>query len=459
MTIDFYVKKCPNILLGISPYVIKPNKTLYILFVGIRNDYYRKLKLNYLPKYNEIFDIKNQNGNYFPIQFSPSDKPLVYLFWHKDNLNNKICEMFYDIKKDEWKLHKIREDRDVDVKTGKYFGNDFRIAELTWNNYSNPLTYENLKLSENELLQEKYFQEDDTELYKPLRSYHSFIKSELFETFKESEYVIDIGSGKGQDMFRYAKYGIKNVLFIDKDKDALSELLNRKYVFAKSKDKTNMKIYIQNMDINSKWYENVKQLENNDILSKNMKGKIPIIICNFAIHYFMNSKLSITNLINFVKYYLMKGGKFIFTAFNGDIIYDLLKKNNGVWNSYTSENILKYSIKSNYNTKNFTGINQQISVKLPFSKDEYYVEWLVNTDYLINEFKKTTQHSVIKKDIESKNNEQFNLKNNKLQINECNSFDIYLDKFKKQNKKVYDKLDDNDKFYTSLHKLCIFIKR
>ena len=82
-------------------------------------------------------------------------------------------------------------------------------------------------------------------------------------------------------------------------------------------------------------------------------------------------------------------------------------------------------------------IGQKIDVLLPFSNDNYYTEYLVNIDYIADAFK---EHNII--------------------LESDQSFSEYLDVFKKENKKVYDLLDNNDKKYVSLyHYYCLYKRK
>ena len=73
-----------------------------------------------------------------------------------------------------------------------------------------------------------YFQEHDNHLQKASRNYNSFVKSELFKKFKNTQWVMDLASGKGQDLFRYSTSKMKNVIFLEIDKMALGELAKTK---------------------------------------------------------------------------------------------------------------------------------------------------------------------------------------------------------------------------------------
>ena len=97
-------------------------------------------------------NLSNINRNYIPIKFTPTYVPLSIISEEKINkfkmksLKNtsltKIVELIWN--KDKWKLLKIRDDRQIDVNTGNYFGNDHRIAEITWHSIFWPLKLEHL---------------------------------------------------------------------------------------------------------------------------------------------------------------------------------------------------------------------------------------------------------------------------------------------------------------------------
>ena len=73
---------------------------------------------------------------------------------------------------------------------------------------------------------------------KASRSYNSFVKSEIFNRFRGTEWVMDLASGKGQDFFRYSSNNMKNIVFLEIDK--------------KFKDKnisdSSVKMYLRNLE-------------------------------------------------------------------------------------------------------------------------------------------------------------------------------------------------------------------
>jgi hypothetical protein len=442
-TIDFLVRECPKFLLGIEPHVNKPGKVLYLLFNGIDSEMLRRINLDPIHRYKELFPSINLKKDYSPIQFSPSSKPYAYLFWHeRKDLNQKIVELHYTPSTDKWRLHKIRDDKTLDAENGVAFGNDYRIAELVWQNYFNPITMTDLKMSKEEGLKNVYFKQYDTSIYKAMRNYNSYVKEKLFTPYEKSGWSIDLGAGKGQDLFRYIRAGINNVLFVDIDSMALNELINRKYSFAnpRSQQSRHSNEYI-NQSINI----NILEADLNDDFKVNLekiKAKgipipgegVPVIVCNFAIHYFVGTDAMRKNFISLIDSLLAPKGRFIFTTFDGEKIFQLLEET-GSWDQ-KEEGKLKYSLKKDYHSSDFTGNNQKIKVLQPFSEDTYYTEYLVNHTLLEKEFKKFGMQQEI-----------------------FESFDIYQEDFKKHNPGVYDKLSDLDKTYSSLYTINSYYKK
>ena len=64
--------------------------------------------------------------------------------------------------------------------------------------------------------------------------------------------------------------------------------------------------------------------------------------------------------------------------------FNLLNESNQ-WDLYEND-YLKYSIKKLYTTNKFMNTGQKIDVLLPFSKQTYYTEYLMNLEYITNVF-------------------------------------------------------------------------
>ncbi len=364
-TIDFLVKNAPK------SYSVK-----YLLFVGIRPDVQKALGLTLCDDYNLIFP-NYPLTNYFPIQFSPCDRPEIFLFDSDvEDLDGKIVEMVYTTK---WEVVKIRDDRQLDLESGSYFGNDFKSAELTWVNYIDPFPIEELW---NGTIMNDYFVVEKAGIYVAQIKVISYMKNKrILSDLHNANYVVDVACGKGQDLKRYYNAHVKHLLAIDQDRSALSEFIRRKYEFIKQGDYSTM-INIMVANINDvDFVEKIRKIYPN---------KVNGIVCNLAIHYFKNVNI----FINIVDEILDIGGIVIITCMVGKSIHDLFMSNGVKFGKSfdlfeKSKNVqtLKYSLKRLYQDDVIQDSNQQIGVLLPFSDGKYYDEYLVNQDYLINSFK------------------------------------------------------------------------
>lgn len=384
LTVDFLIKKCPQKLLNIKPY-IQNNNTLYLLFCGISKQVYQKLNMDVIKHYSDVFPTINYKHppNYFPVQFQPSDTNYAYLFWSDNaDLDNEIGEFKITNWKNnkpykyKWELMRIREDRKVEVERGNYFGNNYKVAEFIWMSYQNPLIIEDEKL-------ERYFQQHESKTHEASRSFNSYVKASILDQFKDVPYVMDLASGKGQDLFRYGKVRTKNLLCVERDLTALQELIKRKHDYSKLKDNGKMYIMSQQLDLTAPYKDNIAQLINSNIQLPN--NGFDLIVCNFALHYLIGTYANVINIGKFINHYLKPGGRFIFTAFDGKKVLNLLEENKGEWKSSTPN---KFHIKKKYTQTTIQPIGQKIDVLLPFSNDQYYTEYLVNIDYLSREYAK-----------------------------------------------------------------------
>lgn len=427
LSIDFLIKECPAGLLGKFPYTSKPNKRLYWLMSGISHDMFIQLHKKLPAGYSELFsafslpevtakaydkrggpqhdkrgdrngkysrDGVNRNGkhrggretkivnsNYFPINFSPSDDPLSYLFWASTDdlqqdtegeLDGRIGEFVYI--DNEWHLLRIRYDRDVDLESGKYYGNNYAVAELTWESIRNPLNYDDLY---NYDAARGYFQEEKHSIYKAQTGYNSHVKTNLIYRYsKNARWLIDLAGGRGADIGRYSDAKVNHVTIVDVDRDALTELVARKVRYRKElMDLTT--IHSDLNDINTT-VDKLKTLQKNIALPETAD----IIVCNFAIHYMIDT---IESFAKGIAELVKKGGYFIYTCLDGEKVHNMLHADQILQGeSWIAEEkgYNKYQIQRKYKSDELTEKGQIIAVKLPFSRGELYDEQLVNIAYV-----------------------------------------------------------------------------
>lgn len=360
------------------------NSNNYILMVGITDKMFKQFGIKLQNNYSEL--IKSlpfkTNNEYFPIPFYNSIAE-VYTFNSKLDIHGHIVELSYIIDKKEWKFHRIRTDRDIELKTGKYFGNNYKIAELTLMSILNPLLLKDM-ISPKFLLSDSYFQKDNSE-YKNVRKFNNYVKKMLISKF--SGPMIDLASGRGGDLNKYVNI-TENLLMIEIDKNAIEELINRKYnILTKSDIGLNLSVLC--LDLNTNYKKNIETVESLSY-NKFIKNKVPTIFCHFAFHYFVSNSDMANNIISFISHFLQTNGSFIITIFDGSKVFNLLNQNNGKWKEDKYYIKFSKSVKSNI----FKGLGTMIKVKLPFS-EKLYEESLIDLFALDTIFKK---HKMFRKE-------------------------------------------------------------
>lgn len=324
---------------------IKENSD-YLLFVGIDRMMFRRFNLTLPSNYKQLLEGIKLNESYFPVPFYNSLKEAHQFKTNKD-IHERIVEL--SLVNDKWELKRLRKDRQIELETGRYYGNNYKVAELTLQSMLNPLTLSDLCTPLSILMKDIYFQKEDP-AYKPIRRFHNYIKRTLISRFK-SKKVLDLGSGRGGDIAKYAYSGYKEVYMIEKNINNIDELIERKYeiigkMFIKE---SGCNLRVIHLDLTRK--DNIKVVQHE---VPNLE-KVPVIFCNFALHYMLDGKENAQNLARFILKYIAVGGYFIFTVFDSNRIKD--------WETD------KYKINIiNTGDKPFSG---KLRVLLPFSNEAY----------------------------------------------------------------------------------------
>jgi len=451
LTIDFLIKALPIQLINIEPFILNESKEskkgkakkdyIYILFVGISKEKYNRLNLKRIDHYDKIF-LKSLNPNYFPIQFTTPDEPNAFIYHSsKDNLDNHIGEFNFEISKKKWKLQRLREDKEVNFEKNIEFGNDYSVALSIWNTYKDPLTIDDLINPSN-----TYFEQEKDPMYIPITSFISYVKGMLIQRFYKSNYIVDLGTGKGQDLFKYFNNKINNLVAIEPDIAATTELLNRvmsekstaQEVIAEKRGQKvqhieieRTKVQVYNADLTTSYKELLEGVEKFNLPISNDAGDkyaCDGVIANLSIHYFAYTPTLLSNLVKFIGKILKPSGLFIVTCLNGDKIQELLKdyKKGETWEIKDGD-VIKYAIKKLYSEKDDPDQPKKIAIKLPFAT-ELREEYLISPNNIVNAFQKT-----------------------KFEYEQNSSFSKMLPMFAKVKPKAFDSLSIDDKTYLDLY--------
>lgn len=434
LTIDFYLMAHPN------------KKNSYVLCSGVDLKTFDQLQLQFFDGYKAPHS--SNSHKYFPIQFEPYDGDFDHVwtptkdeqalcFDECKSLDGQVGEFVFADSTgllSKPKMIRLRSDRVQDIAKGEYYGNHIKYAEMIFHSIKYPLTIEALGGATSI----GYFAENDNDdTYKAQRSFNSFVKTFLLETYlypktEGKARIMDLMAGKGQDLGRAIDMGFQEIVAVDKDTDALYELLERKYNLRVKRKGATATIHIKQVDFEDSCEDIVKKL-------KLPESSADSVMNNFGIHYICHSAApaKLDPLTEFAKlnaFYLKIGGRIMITAFNGLDVFNLLKDKDVFSLSETKH--VKYSIKRAFSSEILTPLDQAIDVLLPFSNGEYYREFLVNYDHLQSVFEA-----------------------NGFQLVKTDGFESLLRPYKKQNAKGYSSMTEADREWVSLYGYLIFERK
>lgn len=418
--IIFYCMQCPDSYLSNHP--VKKDKQLYFLFLTNNKSNNKYIYLNKDDAYIELFGNSNINSYFSPIYFTPSTLPNAYLFYSSiPDLDKQYVSLIYDFKKRNWDFIEKSNRENSGV-----YGYDFKDVELyLWNNYRNPVQFSDLIIDKKQIASQMYFINKKQTIHEAPIKMNNFVKRSLIK--RDMETVIDLASGRGSDLWTYNSANVKNLLFAEIDKDAIDEVIGRKYQIDSSGRRT-INLNIINANLNDPYKKNLLSIKNDfPIFSHGVTN----IFCFFALHYLTDTTAHIKNITALISKLLQKDGEFVYTSFDETAVIDVLNKNNGKW-TVMEGGTKKYEI-IEQKTKDS---RKAIKLILPFNRpDFYYTETLINDTLLDKEFSKCG-----------------------LKVKESGSFMDHIDRFKEKKYKLFNRLTEADKIFIGLYKYKIYTK-
>lgn len=146
-----------------------------------------------------------------------------------------------------------------------------------------------------------------------MRSYHNYEKKSLIQRTVERLgdrpiRVLDLGSGRGGDLWKWLALKPQLWLGVDIDADSIKEAQRRIQDRATPPRESNIK-FIQ---------ADLRQEKAIDTMLPRHEGLFTIVSCMFALHYFFEHPSHFDNLMATVNRYIQPGALFCATLFDGD---------------------------------------------------------------------------------------------------------------------------------------------
>tara|TARA_Y200000002_G_scaffold382870_2_gene401783 strand:- start:393 stop:3842 length:3450 start_codon:yes stop_codon:yes gene_type:complete len=388
------------------------------------------------------FEDKDDSFDYKPVLFVPSnpydpeagicnimlkrDDTGVLQMFADDGIvfeNNTIVEFRYEMnneKKWRWVPIRVRNDKTTELRQGitMNFGNAYHVAESNWKSIHNPITDVMISSGQNitniEVDEDVYYNRIvASKRMVGLRAFHNYIKSILIKCVsKKGDTLIDLACGKGGDFSKWTNAKLSFVLGIDKSPDNIENRVDgacaRYLNFRKSHryvpdslfviGDTSKNIRNGNAMKTEKGAQIVKAVFGEGGKDEKRLGKgiikqygkaasgFNVTSCQFALHYFFEDFSLLQNFVRNVAECTHLGGYFIATAYDGKLVFDMLKNKSledGV--SIYEDGAKLWEIKKGYSLNSFEDDSSCCGYSIDVfqeSINQPIQEYLVNYDYL-----------------------------------------------------------------------------
>ncbi len=168
-----------------------------------------------------------------------------------------------------------------------------------------------------------------------LRVFHNWIKRRLLSeasNYLRTTYnmkdlgLLDLAVGRGGDLNKWYNNEIYKVVGIDVDEKSITEAKERYRRMVRNIERENKTVPEYNFfvyDLSNP--ENIKHID-----YKIQNRKFDIVSCQFALHYFFKSDISLDTLIRTVSRYIKKNGMFIGTTMDGSKVNEMFMHGNTI---------------------------------------------------------------------------------------------------------------------------------
>jgi len=388
-------------------------------------------------KYEDADDNESKPVIFYPTEPYDSEAGTCKIILRKDDNNNNqmfthenevfndntIVEFSYDLTREHgwnWVPLRVRYDKTTELLQGnKNFGNAYHVANSNWKSIHNPISVEMISTGLNipdVLVNEDKYYNNSTKQFKTkcMKDFHNlFIKKMLIKCVsKKGDTLIDFACGKAGDLPKWVRSQLSFVFGIDIHNDNLENNKDgacARYIEMRRKEERMPSALF----VNGNSAFNIKSGEAmlNDKakqITKAIFGTIPrdesklgkgvvqqyakgvkgfnISSCQFAVHYFFENPTVLMGFLRNVSECTQEGGYFIGTAYDGKMIFDLLKqKKQGESVEIVQDGKKVWKVTKGYDNSTFETNSSSIGYKIDVyqdSIDKTFSEYLINFDYM-----------------------------------------------------------------------------
>jgi len=341
---------------------------------------------------------------------------------------NMIIECRYDMEREgawKWVPLRVRYDKTAELRSGqKNYGNSYHVANSNWSSIHHPVTKQMLTMQE-DIPTQSYTQNDvyynrktrDTNT-QALRNFHNlYVKKKLIVgASNPDDRMLDFACGKGGDLSKWRMSRLKFVLGLDLSRDNIQNQVDgacsrylgdcRKYgeqnmprcvfftgdsgknirttgdAFSNTAERTYVKAIFGQGD------KNPKDLPPAIIKTFGLaESGFDIGSVQFAIHYFFENELVLHQFLRNISDCIRVGGIFIGTTYDGQTVFDQLRKKpkGGSWTMMKNGTKIA-EITKDYDETTFPDTEESIGYRIQVFQEtinQVFPEYLVNFKYLV----------------------------------------------------------------------------
>ena len=342
--------------------------------------------------------------------------------------SNMIVEFRYDMSREgswKWVPLRVRYDKTSDLRAGMHnYGNSFHVANNNWTSIHQPITrtmlatgegIPDVPVTQNDVYYNRKTKDTNTQA---MRNFHNlFVKRRLIEGVSDpGQHLIDFACGKAGDLSKWYASRLKFVLGLDVARDNIHNTFDgacARYLGECQKHgEANMPRCLFFVGDSSK---NIRQT--GDAMSsaterayvkavfgqgdKNPQELPPAVFqaygvgepgfdvgsCQFALHYFFENEVTMHSFLRNVSDCIRVGGYFIGTTYDGQKVFDLLrKKAKGSACTFMKNGTKIAEIIKDYDADTFPDTADSLGYPIQVYQEtinQVIPEYLVNFNYLV----------------------------------------------------------------------------
>ena len=281
--------------------------------------------------------------------------------------SNTVIEFVWNANEKKFLPLRTRWDK---TSNPRKHGNFSKVACNIWNNIHNPIDKDFLLQFYNSK------QNDKSDVYfERMRRFHNKIKEQLYNKYcKNTNWLLELCSGKGGDMHKWMFNNIKNVNGYDISDRNITEC-QRRFNNLQKQERSCLNYNFFNLDLT--------RGDSYDVIYKNNTGGFDVVCCQFGFHYFFGCLDHFQNIMKILETALNDSGYFIITFLDDTRINELFQENKRTCSYEKDGEIIYFLERDNLDNTKIYGNRLKITLNGNNILGEGSDEWIINYNSLL----------------------------------------------------------------------------